>query len=150
IAWVVTDSVALLGSVIDSGLDIVATGLNFFAVRQALVPPDREHRFGHGKAEAISGLLQGAFISGSALFLVIQSAGRLFHPPPVDSPLVGVIVPVVSLGVTIVLVAYQRMVKAKTSSLAISADELHYRGDIILNIGVLAAFALSGWIADVP
>jgi ferrous-iron efflux pump FieF len=150
LAWFATDSVALLGSVLDSGLDIVATGLNFIAVRQALQPPDHEHRFGHGKAEAISGLAQGAFISGSAVFLLVQSLGRVFHPHTVDFAVAGMAVTVFSLIVTIALVAYQRMVKARTGSLAISADELHYRGDIVLNVGVLAAFLLSAPALGLP
>lgn len=148
--WLITDSVALLGSLLDSALDIVATGLNFVAVRHALVPADREHRFGHGKAEAISGLAQGAFIAGSALFLFVQSTGRFFHPQTVDYALAGIGVTIFSLVMTVALVTFQRMVKARTGSLAIAADELHYRSDLILNAGVLAAFALSGIVANVP
>jgi ferrous-iron efflux pump FieF len=150
IVWAATDSVALLGSALDSGLDIVATGFNFLAVRHALQPPDREHRFGHGKAEAISGLAQGAFICGSAIFLMIQSLGRLFHPHTIDYAMAGITVTLFSLGITGVLVLFQRHVKARTGSLAISADELHYRSDIILNAGVLAAFLLSGPLMDLP
>ena len=67
-AWLASGSVALFGSLVDSGLDILATGFNFVAVRHAMQPPDQEHRFGHGKAEALAGLIQGAFISGSAVF----------------------------------------------------------------------------------
>jgi ferrous-iron efflux pump FieF len=144
IVWFATDSVALLGSALDSGLDIVATGLNFIAVRQALQPPDKEHRFGHGKAEALSGLVQGAFISGSALFLIIQALGRVFHPKEVDFAIAGAVVTIICLVVTLALVMFQRMVKRRTGSLAISADELHYRGDLILNAGVLVALVLSG------
>lgn len=150
IVWLMTDSVALLGSVLDSGLDIAATGFNFVAVRHALQPADREHRFGHGKIEAISGLAQGAFIMGSAVFLLAQSIGRVIHPHPVDFALAGIGVTIFALVVTIALVAYQRMVKARTGSLAISADELHYRSDIILNLGVLGAFVLSGPALHLP
>src|SRR5262249_50806574 len=134
----------------DSALDIIATGFNFVAVRQALQPPDREHRFGHGKAEAISGLAQSAFIGGSALFLFIQSAGRLFHPQAVDFAFAGIAVTLFALVTTLVLVAYQRFVKKRTRSLAISADELHYRSDLILNAGVLCAFLLSGPVLTIP
>jgi ferrous-iron efflux pump FieF len=150
LVWVATDSVALLGSALDSALDIVATTLNFIAVRQALQPPDAQHRFGHGKAEAISGLAQGAFIGGSALFLFIQSAGRLFHSQTVDFAVAGIAVTLFSLAATIGLVAFQRFVKKRTRSLAIAADELHYRSDIILNAGVLIAFLLSGMVANIP
>ncbi len=143
-AWLATHSVALLGSLTDSGLDILATGFNFVAVRHALQPADREHRFGHGKAEAISGLAQGGFIAGSSIFLLYQSGERLMHPAPVDMPLVGVIATVVALAATIVLVTFQRHVQRRTGSLAIAADELHYRSDLILNISVLAALGLSG------
>lgn len=145
-AWFATHSVALLGSTIDSGLDILATGFNFLAVRHALQPADHEHRFGHGKAEAISGLGQGAFIAASSGFLLFESVRRLLDPAPIHLPLAGIAVTVVAIGATLVLVGFQRYVYRRTSSIAIAADELHYRSDIILNGSVLVALALSsGW-----
>jgi ferrous-iron efflux pump FieF len=143
-AWLETGSVALLSSLIDSLLDAVASIVNLFAVRHALTPADREHRFGHGKAEPLAVLGQSAFITGSALLLLAEAVRRLIHPATVENPPAGIAVMVFSIVVTIALVLYQRHVVRRTGSIAITADELHYRGDLILNGSVIAALILSG------
>ncbi len=142
-AYLVTDSVALLSSLIDSTLDSFASLLNFFAVRHALTPADAEHRFGHGKAEPLAGLGQSAFIAGSSLFLIFESIYRLLHGTVITRGGIGIVVMVVSLLITIVLVVYQRYVLSRTHSLAIRADSLHYVSDIVLNLSVIAALVLS-------
>lgn len=81
-AWWWTGSVAMLASLADSALDLVASGLNAMAIRQSLAPADREHRFGHGKAEAVAGLAQSALVAGSALFLVYELVDRMISPQP--------------------------------------------------------------------
>lgn len=142
-AWFATDSVALLSSLVDSVLDSLASLVNLFAVRHALVPADREHRFGHGKAEPLAGLAQAAFIAGSAVFLVFESVNRIVHPVVVDHGNIGIGVMVVSLVLTLALVRYQRHVIRRTGSLAITADWLHYASDIVLNLSVIVALVLS-------
>jgi ferrous-iron efflux pump FieF len=142
-AWLETGSVALLSSVIDSLLDTVASVINLLAVRQAMIPADREHRFGHGKAEPLAVLGQSAFITGSALWLLAEAARRLVAPMPVSNPPLGIVVMVFSIVVTVALVLYQRYVVKHTGSIAVSADELHYRSDVVLNLSVIAALALS-------
>jgi ferrous-iron efflux pump FieF len=141
-AWIETGSVALLSSVIDSLLDAAASLVNLIAVRQAMMPPDREHRFGHGKAEPLAVLGQSAFITGSALLLLAEAVRRLIAPVPVVNPPMGIAVMVFSIVVTLLLVFYQRHVVYRTGSIAVSADELHYRSDVILNLGVIAALGL--------
>jgi ferrous-iron efflux pump FieF len=141
-AWLETGSVALLSSVIDSLLDTVASVINLLAVRQAMIPADREHRFGHGKAEPLAVLGQSAFITGSALWLMAEAARRLVAPMPVSNPPLGIAVMVFSIAVTVALVLYQRHVVKRTGSIAVSADELHYRSDVILNLSVIAALVL--------
>jgi ferrous-iron efflux pump FieF len=143
-AWLATGSVALLSSVIDSLLDAAAAVVNLLAVRHALTPADREHRFGHGKAEPLAVLGQSAFITGSALLLLAEAVRRLLQPLSVANPPVGIAVMVFSIIVTIALVAYQRHVVRRTGSIAISADEVHYRSDVVLNGSVIAALVLSG------
>ena len=143
-AWLETGSVALLSSVIDSLLDAAASIVNLLAVRHAMAPADREHRFGHGKAEPLAVLGQSAFITGSALLLLAEAARRLIRPAPVTNPPAGIAVMVFSIAVTVALVLYQRHVVRRTGSIAITADELHYRGDVILNGSVIAALVLSG------
>ncbi|MEX2516602.1 MAG: cation diffusion facilitator family transporter, partial [Gammaproteobacteria bacterium] len=105
-------------------------------------PPDREHRFGHGKAEPLAGLAQAMFISGSAVFLVIEAASRLLRPEPIQHAGVGIGVMVMSIAITILLVIYQRRVIAATGSVAINADSLHYRSDVLVGLGVITALLL--------
>ncbi len=151
-AWVATDSVAILSTLIDSVLDTAASLVNLLAVRHALQPADREHRFGHGKAEPLAGLGQAAFIAGSGLFLVIESAGRLATPQPVQHGWIGIAVMVFSIAVTFALVRFQRYVVRRSRSVAISADSLHYTGDLLINGSVILSILLAmyvGWgLAD--
>jgi ferrous-iron efflux pump FieF len=142
-AWLLTDSVSLLSSLLDSLLDLAASVVNLVAVHQALTPADREHRFGHGKAEPLASLGQSAFIAGSALVLLIQALQHLLTPAPVSHADVGLAVMGFAIVVTLVLVRYQ----------VVSADELHYRSDLVLNGSVivsLIATNLVGWAAIDP
>jgi len=144
VAWVITDSVSLLSSLIDSLLDAAASILNLLAVWQAVTPADREHRFGHGKAEPLAGLGQAAFIGGSAVFLFIEAAHHLGTPQPIAHSVIGIAVMAFAIAVILVLVAYQRYVIRRTGSLVVSADELHYRSDLILNLSVIVSLVVSG------
>ncbi len=147
-AWVVTDSVSLLSTLVDSVLDVAASLVNMMAVRHALTPADREHRFGHGKLEPLAALGQSAFVGGSALFLVISAGQRFIAPRPVQQGEFGILVMLVSIAATLVLVAYQRSVIRRTRSLAIRADSLHYVGDVLVNAAVVVALLLwmeFGW-----
>jgi ferrous-iron efflux pump FieF len=148
VAYLLTDSVSMLSTLLDSLMDAAASLINLIAVRHALTPADREHRFGHGKAEALAGLGQSAFIAGSAVFLLFESIGRLATPQPITNGMVGIGVMLFSMATTLVLVLFQRHVIRRTGSLAVSADSLHYVGDIAANLAVLAALVLSsqlGW-----
>jgi ferrous-iron efflux pump FieF len=144
VAWIGTGSVALLSSLVDSLVDAAASLVSFVAVRRAAVPADREHRFGHGKAEPLAALAQSAFLGGSALWLMAEAIRRVVTPEPVENTRAGIAVMAFSIALTAVLVTYQRYVVRHTGSVAVNADELHYRGDILLNFGVIAAMALSG------
>jgi len=145
-AWLITGSVALLGSLIDSLLDVAASAVNMLAVRQALVPPDREHRFGHGKAEPLAALGQAAFITGSAAFLTLEAIDHLTHRRPVTDTMTGIVVMALSIAATLALVGYQRSVIRRTRSLAIAADSLHYAGDVLVNTAVIVSLLLTGWL----
>lgn len=147
-AWLLTDSVAVLSSLVDSFLDAAASIITLFAVRFAVEPADREHRFGHGKAEALAGLGQAAFICGSGALLLIEAVRRLFDPRPVRDEWIGIAVMVFSIVLTLALVAFQRHVVRKTGSVAIEGDSLHYAGDLALNGSVIIALGahyLWGW-----
>lgn len=151
-AWLATDSVSLLSALADSVMDVLASLVNLLAVRQALVPADREHRFGHGKAEPLAGLGQALFITASAIFLIVEAVGRIVEPEPIDHAPVGIGVMVFAILVTAALVSYQRRVVRLTGSTAIKADSLHYASDILVDVGVIVALVLAmtlGWgLAD--
>ncbi|MBI3707250.1 MAG: cation diffusion facilitator family transporter [Proteobacteria bacterium] len=146
VAWMLTDSVSVLSSLIDSLLDAAASVVNLIAVHHALTPADREHRFGHGKAEPLAGLAQAAFIAGSAVLLLLQAGHRLVTPQPIANGEIGIAVMLFSIALTFGLVAFQRYVVARTKSVAISADSLHYRGDVLLNGSVILSLVLSMWL----
>jgi len=147
--WILTGSVSILASLLDSLLDAAASLVNLLAVRHALLPPDREHRFGHGKAEPLAGLAQAAFIAGSAVLLLTEAIKRLGAPQPVEHSAIGIAVMAISMGVSIALVLYQRHVIARTNSTAIRADSLHYASDVLVNGGVIVALVLARWL-DLP
>lgn len=147
-AWMYTNSLSLQASLIDSLLDMVASIINLLVIRQALKPADAEHRFGHGKAEALGGLGQSAFIAGSAIWLIIDAIHCLIHPIPLQNGQTGSLIMVMASILTLLLVSYQRYVIKRTRSLAIAADSLHYLGDFFTNIGVLISLNFSvflGW-----
>ncbi|HEX4295625.1 MAG TPA: cation diffusion facilitator family transporter [Rhizomicrobium sp.] len=147
-AFFASGSVSVLASLADSALDLFTSTLNLVAIRSALTPADDEHRFGHGKAEPLAGLAQGAFIAGSATFLVVQAVNRLLEPQPVERGLPALIVMVVSIVFAVGLVLYQRRVVQQTGSVAIGADNIHYLGDVATNAGVIVAILLAwglGW-----
>ena len=144
-AYLFSNSVAMLASMADSGLDLLASAANYVAIRQALTPADREHRFGHGKAEPLAGLAQSAFIVASALFLGVQSVERLIAPQPMEHTGEALAVMGLSIAATIALLLYQQRAIAASRSTAIRADRAHYVGDLAANLAVIAAILLSGW-----
>ena len=139
LAWLFSDSVAILASLIDSGLDTVASLITLIAVTHSLVPADSEHRFGHGKAEAIAALGQSAFIAGSALFLFFESGNRIMRPQLVEYGYLAITVMMISVVLTLALVCFQNYVVARTKSLAIGADSIHYKADLLVNGGIIAS-----------
>jgi ferrous-iron efflux pump FieF len=146
-AWLWTGSVSILASLIDSLMDSIASTINLFAVRYSLMPPDEEHRFGHGKAEPLAGLAQSAFICGSALFLVLHAVDRLRFPRDLQQVGIGVAVMVLAIVLTAGLLVIQRRVIRHTQSTAIRADAFHYATDLLTNMSVIIALFLTtyGW-----
>lgn len=149
VAWLVTDSVSMLSSLVDTSLDLVGSLITFFAVRQALVPADADHRFGHGKAEALSGLVQAGFIAASGCALLFAVAERFNAPKQVQEEGVGLMISALALVLTIGLVAFQRHVVRRTGSVAIGADMAHYGTDLVATLVTGVGLFLSG-IFDLP
>ncbi len=143
-AWAAwrTDSTAMLGSLADSGLDFVASLIVLLGVRIAAAPADHDHRFGHGKAEALASLIQVILITLSALFIGYRAVERLLSGAPTADAGLGIAVSLVAIVLTFALIAYQRHVVVRTGSLAIGTDRLHYASDLWLNLSVIAALAL--------
>ena len=147
-----TGSVAMLGSLADTALDFIASLITFFGVRWAAMPADDDHRFGHGKAEALAALVQVILITVSALAIAWRAFERLRSGEPTQGLELGIGVSVIAMAATFGLLAYQRYVIRKTGSVAIMTDHVHYQTDILLNVSVIAALVLDqilGWrLAD--
>lgn len=147
-AWMSTGSTTMLGSLTDSLLDITASAINFWVLRIALVPADDDHRFGHGKAESLVGLGQAAFIAGSACLLAFYGVERLFNPVKSEAVFTGVVVSIYALVCTLLIIVIQHWALRQTKSVAIKADSVHYKGDLLLNLSVIVALLLAniGWV----
>ena len=142
-SWFDSSSVAMLSSLADSTLDLVASLFTFFAVRYAATPPDREHRYGHGKAEAFAGLIQAGLVAVSGALIALEAGRRFFEPItiPEASGFSSIGVMVISMALTTVLVAAQTSAIARTHSVATRADRMHYVGDVVANLVVIGGIA---------
>lgn len=141
-AWIATDAMSMQASLLDSLLDALASFVNLLAIRHAMKPADKEHRFGHGKIEAMAAQLQSLFISGTAFWLMLNAFHRLFEPQPIEQIDVGIWVTIFAIFSTLILVTFQHYVVKKTKSTAIRADSLHYKSDLFLNLSVLISLGL--------
>jgi len=141
-AAIETNAASMLASLMDAIMDVAVSLLNFIALRYALKPADDDHRFGHGKAEAVMALFQAAFLAGAAFVLLYQGFNRFFVPAPIGEISTGIWAMVLCSGLTLALVLLQRWIIRKTGSLAVRADQAHYRGDLLMNAAVLLALYL--------
>ena len=146
-AWA-TGSVAMLGSLADTALDLIASIVTLVGVRFAAMPADDDHRFGHGKAEALAALAQVVLISISAIAIAWRAIDRLGDNAQTQGLELGMGVSMVAIGLTFALLAYQRYVIKRTGSVAIETDHVHYQSDLLLNLSVIIALVLDqlvGW-----
>jgi ferrous-iron efflux pump FieF len=143
-AWT-TGSVAVLASLADSVLDLFASLVTLGGVHWASQPADEEHRFGHGKAEALAALFQVVVIAISALAILMRAIDRLKGGALAAAPESGIAVSLVAIAVTLALTRYQKHVIAKTGSIAIGTDRIHYTSDLLLNAAVILALLLDAW-----
>jgi ferrous-iron efflux pump FieF len=141
-AAISTDSAAMLGSLADTALDLVASITTLIGVRIAALPADRNHRFGHGKAEALAAMAQVTLIAVSAIGIGWRSVDRLIAGAETSDMELGISVSLLAMAGTLALLAYQRRVIARTGSVAIKTDSLHYKSDLALNLAVIAALLL--------
>jgi ferrous-iron efflux pump FieF len=134
-----TGSIAMLGSLADTALDVVASLVTLFGVRLAATPADEDHRFGHGKAESLAALIQVGIIAVSAVGIAWRAVERLVAQQPTEDAEYGIGVSLVAIFATLCLLAYQRSVIRRTGSVAIKADNVHYQSDLLLNLSVIGA-----------
>jgi len=142
-AWQATSSVSILSSLVDSFLDVLASGITAVAIYYALQPADSEHRFGHGKSEGLAALVQSFVITLSAIYVGFEAAERFANPKSIDNPTIGLVVMSISIVLTLALLSFQRYVVRATGSMAIAADSLHYRADLTVNLSVIIAVVLA-------
>lgn len=145
-AFLFSGSIALLASLIDSLLDLLASLIGYLAVRHAMEPADADHRFGHGKAEALAGLGHGALILGSALFVALEAFGRIVDPVPVRNGTLVLVVLAAAAIISAALALYMWVVYRRTGSLPVGADAANYGTDATLSLGAMAAV----WLAGLP
>jgi ferrous-iron efflux pump FieF len=145
-AWDITDSVSILSSLVDSILDVLISFITFLSIRASMVPADQDHRFGHGKYQAIAALAQAIIIISSVIFVVYQAAIQMLSQSVVLEPSLGIQYMATSLLLTSFLVVYQRYVAHKTKSIAIKADSIHYLSDIFTNIAVIVSLLFSSYL----
>jgi len=141
-----TGSTAMLGSLADTALDIVASLVTLIGVWVAAMPADEDHRFGHGKAEALAALVQVVLISISAVGIAARAISVWIEGGRVEEAGMGITVSLIAMGATFLLLIWQRHVIKRTGSVAIQTDHVHYQSDILLNIGVIAALALDQYV----
>ena len=132
-----TGSLAILSSLIDSLADVFASSISFVAIRFSTRPASQEHRYGYGRAESISALVQSAFIAGSGLFVMYDGLVRLLDPKPLEKAELGIIIMAISLATTVALIVFQKYVARKTASPAIAADSAHYTVDVLTNASII-------------
>jgi cation diffusion facilitator family transporter len=145
-AWLASGSLALLASMADSGLDLIASLVTAFAVRYAAAPPDAEHRFGHGKAEAFASLLQAGLVFASAALVLREAVDAFIDPRPVHNGAWAVGVMLVSTALTGLLIAAQTRVLRQTASVAVSGDRAHYASDLASNVVALLGIGAAAWL----
>jgi cation diffusion facilitator family transporter len=145
-SWIVSGSVGMLASLADSTLDLAASLFTYFAVRYAAVPPDREHRFGHGKAESFAGLFQAGLVAVSGGLIAVEAIKRMFDGQPVAHASEAIGVMAISIAATAALVWAQGRAIAQTGSVATQGDRAHYAADLIANVAVIVGIALSGFL----
>lgn len=145
-SWISSGSVAMLSSLADSMLDLVASLFTYFAVRYAATPPDRTHRFGHGKAESFAGLFQAGLVAVSGAIIGVEAVKRLLDGQPVAHGWEAILVMLVSVVATGALIWRQSRVIAETGSVAMQGDRAHYAADLIANVAVIIGIAASAFL----
>ena len=141
-AALASGSLAVLSSMIDSLSDVLGSGITFIAIRYSMRPASDLHRYGYGKAEAVSALIQAVFIAGSGLYVIYDAVIRFLSPRALDETPLAIAIMLFSLLATLVLIAYQKHIATLTNSQAIRADSAHYVVDILTNLSIILSLTI--------
>lgn len=149
IVGILTGTISVIASAVDSGLDMIISLLNYFAVREAEKPFDKHYNYGRAKIESLASMLEGIIIIISGLFIIYTAIQKILNPTTLDFLQYAIATMLVSMAVTAFLVKYLSIVFSKTNSMIVRADLLHYKSDLLFNLGVLIALAfvyLTGFV----
>ncbi len=141
-ATIASGSLAVFSSMIDSVSDVLGSAITFVAIKYSTRPATDHHRYGYGKAEAVSALIQAFFVAGSGLFVLYDAFMRFFHPRVLDETPLAIVIMIFSLITTLILIAYQKHVAKLTQSQAINADSAHYVVDILTNASIILSLTI--------
>ena len=141
-ATIASGSLAVFSSMIDSVSDVLGSAITFVAIKYSTRPATDHHRYGYGKAEAVSALIQAFFVAGSGLFVLYDAFMRFFHPRVLDETPLAIVIMIFSLVATLILIAYQKHVAKLTQSQAINADSAHYVVDILTNASIILSLTI--------
>ncbi|WP_366522639.1 cation diffusion facilitator family transporter [Hydrogenimonas sp.] len=142
IVGIVSGSVAVLASAIDSGLDLAVSLFNYFAVTNAEKPASEKFNYGLGKVEAIAAVIEGVVITMSGLFIGYKAVMKIIHPEPITHLDASIGVMILSIVMTGALVAYLNHVAKVTQNMVIKSDALHYKTDLLSNGAILVSLAV--------
>ena len=141
-AWIVSDAVSMQASLVDTLVDAASSFINLIAITHAIKPADAEHRFGHGKIEAVAAQGQSLFVGGTAIWIIFEALHRFVQPQEITQTHIGIWVSVLTIALSLTLVVFQNHVIKVTKSPAIKADSLHYKSDLFLNITVIVSLVV--------
>ena len=139
LAAIFSGSMALAASFVDSLTDVFSSSVNLVAIRIGNRPADDDHRYGHGKAEGLAGMFQGAVVGFSGVFLIVESARRLTSGARSTHEYMALGVMAVSTFASVWITWFLRRRAKETSSTALLADSAHYASDVLMNVGVFVA-----------
>ena len=145
VAGVLTGSLAVLSSAVDSLLDILMSGINFAAISHAEQPADEKHPYGHGKFETLATLFQSIIIAVSGGWIIFEATRRLLQGSLVAQPSGGVAVMTISLAASWLISRYLKRVARQTDSSALAADALHFSMDVYTNLALLVGLVILAW-----
>lgn len=139
---IMSGSVAVLASAIDSVLDLIVSAFNYFAITKSEQPADKKFNYGKGKIEALAAVIEGTVITVSGVYIFYEAIRKAFNQKELEYLNASIIVMLISLALTIALVLFLNFVAKKTGSMVVKSDALHYKTDVLSNGAILVSLVL--------